>query len=212
MIFQVTGKPENYDEKEFVLDGETYATCLCTDALRQHLKKEDGVEARLTIFVPESLLIDKSLEDVCGIIREKGISDFEAITIPSVGKYPGKSGEFKEFRGNVETITTAIFLHFLKVKPDKFYIDISTGFNIYPIALLEAAKRYLTYRKLERILQQKSDVEAYTLFTPPIVGEDRYHAEIQPIDVKAFFSLPKADVKTIASGNHQEWRAEKIKK
>jgi CRISPR-associated protein Csx1 len=215
MIFQVTGRPENYGEKEFVLKGEIYRTCLCSDALRKHLEQE-GKRAKLTIFVPESLPINSSLDDVNRTIREKGIQNFESVVIPSVGKYSQKGGEF---RGSIEAITTAIFLHFLKNRPDEFYIDISTGFNVYPVSLLEAAKRYLTYRKLEGMLQEKSDFKAYILFSPPIMRDshslgdiDRYYAEIQPFDVKAFFSLPRPEIDKIASGKQKEKLAELNKK
>lgn len=202
-IFQVTGRPENYEEKEFVLNGETYRTCLCSDALRRHLEQE-GKRAKLTIFVPESLLLDRTLDEFREKLREKGTHDFETVIIPSVGKYG-----HEEFRGSVEAITTAIFLHFLKNRPDEFYIDISTGFNVYPLSLLEAAKRYLTYRKLEGLLQGRDNVKAYTLFSPPVMKDvDRYHAEIQPIDVKAFFSLPNANIDKIAYWERKERLAE----
>jgi len=82
----------------------------------------------------------------------------------------------------------------LKKRPEKLYVDVSTGLNIYVIPLIEAAKRYLTYRKLERILQEDCRVEVEILFTPPIDGAERYHVEIQHVDVKAFFALPNANI------------------
>jgi len=83
-IFQVAGRPENYDEKEFVLNGKSYRTILCSDALRKHLEKE-GKIARLTILVPESLLVD--LNEFSEKLRERGIDDFDAAIIPSIGKF-----------------------------------------------------------------------------------------------------------------------------
>jgi len=198
-IFQVAGRPESYEEKEFVLNGETYRTCLCSDALRKHLEKE-GKLVKLTIFVPESLLIDYTMGKFIEELKGKGIDDFDTAVIPSIGKY-GR----REYKGSVETITTAIFMQFLKNRPSEFYIDVSTGFNIYPVILLDAAKRYLTYRKLEGLLQVRDNVKAYTLFTPPVMRNvDRYRAEIQELDAKAFFSLPNANIDKIASGKQKE--------
>uniref|UniRef100_A0A7C3MCI4 TIGR01897 family CRISPR-associated protein n=1 Tax=Archaeoglobus fulgidus TaxID=2234 RepID=A0A7C3MCI4_ARCFL len=200
-IFQVAGRPENYDEKEFVLNGKSYRTILCSDALRKHLEKE-GKIARLTILVPESLLVD--LNEFSEKLRERGLDDFDAAIIPSIGKF----GQI-EFRGSIETINTAIFLQLIKNKPDEFYIDVSTGFNIYTVSLLEVAKRYITFRKLEGLLQGKDEIRAYALFTPPVMKNvDRYFAEIQPIDARAFFSLPDANIDRIAFGEQRDRLAE----
>ncbi len=204
-IFQVIGKPEQYQEKEFIIDENGYKTCLCSDALRRHLQ-EGGEDAELTIFVPESMLLGEDLESFCERLNERGVEDFEAVIIPSVGMYRHGDREV-DFRGNVESITTAIFIHFLKTRPEKLFIDLSTGFNIYPVSLLEATKRYLTYRKMERIMQDSPSIDAWAVFSPPVTRDvQSYSIEIQPIDVKAFFSLPKADIDKIAKGSPESLR------
>ncbi|MBE8540193.1 TM1812 family CRISPR-associated protein [Geoglobus acetivorans] len=195
-IFQVIGKPESYQEKEFTIDGVSYTTPLCSDALRRHLM-EKGEEVDLTIFVPESMLIKDNLDTFKEKLADKGIDDFETVTIPPVGRYREQDVEVY-FSGSVETIATAIFLHLLKERPGKLFIDLSTGFNIYPVSLLEATKRYLTYRKMEKILQGSSDVDASAIFTPPVTRTvQSYIVEIQHLDVKAFFSLPNANIDKI---------------
>ncbi|WP_456370506.1 TM1812 family CRISPR-associated protein [Geoglobus sp.] len=192
-IFQVIGKPESYQEKEFIIDGDSYKTCLCSDALRKHLKKEGGA-AELVVFVPESMLLGEDLDSFCRKLNDRGVEDFEAVIIPSVGRY-SNGGEEVDFRGSVETITTAILIHLLRRRPENLLIDLSTGFNIYPVSLLEATKRYLTYRKMERILQDQPGVSAKAVFTPPVTRDVWHYAvEIQPLDVKAFFSLPGANI------------------
>ncbi|AKG91320.1 Uncharacterized protein predicted to be involved in DNA repair [Geoglobus ahangari] len=195
-IFQVIGRPEFYQENEFTIGEKTYKTCLCSNALREHLNSLDE-DTDLTIFVPESILLGESLESFQKKLGDIGVTDFEAAVIPSVGRYMYGGREI-EFRGNVEAITTAMFVYLLKKKPDSLIIDLSTGFNIYPVSLLEATKRYLTFRKMERILQGMDVVRARTTFSPPISRDvQRYNVEIQPIDVKAFFALPKADIDKI---------------
>ena len=127
-IFQAIGKPDNYESKDFIINGKRYKSCLCSDAFRDFLKSE-GKDAKLTIFVPESFLVDENIECFCDKIKEKGIYDFDAIAIPSVGTYKSGNEEFG-FLGSVETISTSIFLHFVKMRPDEIYIDISTGLNL----------------------------------------------------------------------------------
>ncbi|RLI77780.1 hypothetical protein DRP05_09170 [Archaeoglobales archaeon] len=195
-IFQVIGEPYKYEEKEFLIGGESYVSCFCSEALRKYIR-ESGGNVKLTIFVPESLLLNWSLEEICKKLNEKGMHNFEALIVPSIGEYK-KDGGYVRYTGNVEAISTSIFLHFLKIRPETFYIDVSTGLNIYPLNMLEATKRYLTYRKLERLLQENSHVKAYTVFSPPILKDVySYQVEIQPIDVKAFFSLPNANIDKI---------------
>ncbi|RUM34777.1 MAG: hypothetical protein DSY33_01285 [Archaeoglobus sp.] len=190
-IFQILGNPKSYKEKEFVIKDTAKKSHLCSDALRNYLI-EKSEDVKLTFFIPESLLINENLDDLKEKLNEKGLVDFDLIMIPSVGEY----GEIKYVTG-IEAISTTILLHFIKNRPEKFYIDVSTGFNIYPINMLEAVKRYLTYRKLERILQGDCKVEAFTVFPPPITDAYSYPVETQPIDVKVFFSLPNANIDKI---------------
>ena len=192
-IFQVVGDPEKYEEKQFRIAGKNYISCLSSDALKKYLADE-GREAKLTLLVPESLLLKENIDEFAERIKEKGIGDFEAVVIPSVGEFR-VDGRSVEFKTGVETISTCIFLHLMKVKPEIVYVDVSTGQNIYPLSLLEATRRYLTYRKLERLLQGVTPVRAFKVFPPPIIKDVySYPVEIQPVDVKAFFSLPNADI------------------
>ena len=187
-IFQVLGKVRDYSKKEFVIKEFAHKSLFSSDVLRKKLLRE-GKQTSLVFFVPESLLTDADLSEYEQKLKEVGIEDFECIELPSAGKVGGWS-----FRSAVETITSSIFLEILKRRSEKLYVDVSTGQNIYTIPLMEAAKRYLTYRKLERLLQEDCRVKAEILFTPPIVDVERYHVEMQSIDVKAFFALPNADV------------------
>ncbi len=63
--------------------------------------------------------------------------------------------------------------------------------------MLEAAKRYLTYRKLGRILQGDCSTKVFAVFPPPVLNAHSYLVEIQPVDAKAFFSLPNANIDRI---------------
>lgn len=197
-IFQIAGEPKYYQEKEFLIDGGSYRSCLSSDALKRHLERS-GEKANLTLFVPESLLLKRSIDEFVQEMKDKGITDFEAVIIPSMGEFRS-NGDKIRFVTGIESISTSIFIHLLKIRPEEIYADVSTGQNIYPVSMLEAVKRYLTYRKLEVLLQGEANVRAYTVFPPPVTGDvQTYPVEIQPVDVKAFFSLPKSDIDRLAT-------------
>ncbi len=200
-IAQCLGNVAAYDEKEFIVNGRTYRSLFCSDALRKHLA-EEGENVRLVLFVPESLLVGESLDEVKEKLEEK-LDIFELVAIPSVGEYVVKGSRLR-FVSSVENISASIFLHFVKMRPEKLFVDVSTGFNVYPVSMLEAAKRYLTYRKLERILQGDCSAKVFAVFPPPVLKAiQTYHVEIQPVDVKAFFALPNANVDRIVSNTRQ---------
>ncbi len=191
-ILQVVGKPE-YEEKEFRIGDKSRASCLSSEALRSCLADE-GRKAKLTLLVPESLLLNEDIDEFARRLKEKGIGDFEAIVIPSIGEYRVDGGSV-EFKTGVETIFTYILLVLMKIKPETVYVDVSTGQNIYTLSLIEATRRYLTYRKLERLLQGDALIKAFTVFPPPITKDvHSYPVEIQPVEAKAFFSMPNADI------------------
>lgn len=200
-IAQCLGNLSSYDEKEFVIKGKAYRSLFCSDALRKHLA-EEGENVRLVLFVPESLIVGVSLDEIKEKLERK-LDDFELVAIPSVGEYV-VNGSRLRFVSSVENISTSVFLHFVKMRPEKLFVDISTGFNIYPVSMLEAAKRYLTYRKLEGILQGKDPVKVYAVFPPPVLKDvQTYRVEIQPVEAKAFFALPSANADRIVSNTRQ---------
>ena len=210
-IFQVVGDPKYYDEKEFRIGNKSYVSCLSSEAFRRCLV-EEGKKVKLTLLVPESLLLKKNEGEFAKMIKEKGVDDFEVVVIPSTGEFWVDEKKV-ELKTSVETIITCIFLHLLETKPESIYVDISTGQNIYPLSLLEATRRYITYRKLKGLLQGAS-INAFTIFPPPIVKNVySYPVEIQPIDVKAFFSLPNANIDKIVIKAVNSWnKVEEIKK
>jgi len=185
-IFQTAGDPTKYEKRIFEVKGKSYSALLSSEAYRSYLE-EMGREAETFLLIPESFLVKRSLEEFCKLFEERGVVGFKPLVIPSAGRFDGET-----FETTTETVVTAIFLHLLKLKPEELYVDITTGFNLYPISLVEAVKRYLTYRKLEGILQGEEVARAFTLFAPAFA--EKCNVEVQPISVKAFFSLPNADV------------------
>ncbi len=116
--------------------------------------------------------------------------------IPSVGVY---SGNFvARFEGSVDNTIAFIFTELVKRGYDEIYADISTGQNIYATSMLEALRKYATYRKLRTILQGRREVSLKIAYVSPVFVEGQeVDVEIHDFDVKAFFSLPTPNPKSI---------------
>lgn len=190
-IFQVIDIPSKYKEITFLFKGEKVKTKLSSVALKQYLEKFKGEKVKITFFIPESSVFGLKDGEIKSELMKAGIDkDVTFVRLPSLGRF--KISDEIEFLTNIGTIVSTILITFIKSKAEKFIIDTSTGHNIYPVLLLDAAKRYITYLKLKYILQENKKVEAHTTFLPPVTKTTNveYKLEKQPIKAKAFFSLP----------------------
>ncbi len=181
-IFQVIGNPKMYHEVKFIIGDKSYRAKVSGRAVNLWL----GEKSELFILAPES--VDKS-------VAEKFSKENEAtlLRIPAQGEYSIGNKKIV-FKCNLETIITSIFWHMLKIKPREVYVDASTGLNVYVLALVEAARRYLTYANLKWIVQGKKGARVVLVSSPPITRETtESRLEMEDIDVKAFFSLPRTN-------------------
>jgi len=127
----------------------------------------------------------------------------DVLMIPSVGIYSGKYTA--RFEGSVENTITYIFKELVKCGIDEIYADVSTGQNIYTTSMLEALRKYATYRKLRYILQGRSGISLKLAYVPPVFVEGQEaNVEIHDFDVKAFFSLPSPNPKKICVEKRKE--------
>ncbi len=192
-IFQVLGRLDGYDEIRFQINGNEYEECLAAYALKRYFE-DRGEKAEITFLVPESLIEREEQLD--------SIKNADVKVIPAIGEYIRENRRVK-YVSTIDSVVTSIFLHFLDKKPDEIFVDVSTGHNVYPISMLEAARRYVTYRRLEKIVQGKTPTRLYTVFIPPISkGVRDVRVEIQRAEVKAFFSLPNANPDRVLIGNN----------
>jgi len=197
-ILQVLGSLKDYREVEYVIEGRGCKTLLSSIALKEWFE-EAGEKAEIHLLVPESLVeriegnpleLLQDHEKFRRKISERIGRDAEIHIIPSVGEYSEII-----FEGSVENIIVSIFKKLVEDGSDAVIGDVSTGQNIYAISMLEALRRYIVYRKLERIIHDGGDLNFKLVFTPPVMkGIERIAVEFYNLDVKAFFSLPKADV------------------
>ena len=207
-ILQVLGDPKGYKTLRYVIDGKEYKECLSSLAIYEWLK-DCGKDAEIILLVPDSLItkiesdIDRAVELLKDreMFRERILElldgvEADVLMIPSVGIYSGKYTA--HFEGSVENTIIYIFKELVRRNIDEIYADVSTGQNIYTTSMLEALRKYVTYRKLRYILQGESGISLKLAYVPPIFVEGQeVNVELHDFDVKAFFSLPKLNPKDI---------------
>jgi len=201
-IFQVLGNVSNYREVEFVIEDESYKRVLSSLAVRDWLR-ERGIEAKVYFLVPESLIerladgtsapdisILQDRKEYEKLVKEKVGEDAEYRTISSVGKF----GKY-EFTGSVDHTIIDIFRVAYEEKLDVVVGDISTGLNVYSATMIEALRKYVTYRKLENALQESEKFGMKLVFLPPVLDARSLNVEIQEVGIKAFFDVPDVSVR-----------------
>jgi len=98
--------------------------------------------------------------------HSKKADDF--IVIPSIGEFLGK--KFYSPLGNIVLRILIDMIERYKSEPfDEMYLDISSGYNIYTYALVEAGRLFLTLMKLEDFLNEK-DIKVFIAITEPIIA------------------------------------------
>lgn len=204
-ILQVLGDPKGYKSARFVIDGKEYRQRFLALAIREWLK-----EGEIIFLVPDSLVtrIERDMEEALKLLKDrkkfrKRISellevDADLLIIPSVGTYTGDYTA--RFEGSIENTIVFVFKELVKRGFNDIYADISTGLNIFTTAMIEALRKYLTYKKLKRILQGGDKITSKLVFVPQILVENQaVKVELHDFDVQAFFSLPDASPKEICA-------------
>lgn len=223
LIYQV-GRFDQGMKKEynFEIEGKDVYKQLSSFVLKECLK-EKGLDARVILIYPVSLPFNKKLkkeeledfyEKVEVVIRNpeeylkdptkffsempyyKDADDF--FVIHSIGEYAGVTfkGEFSDI---VFEIAIDMIERYLKDEVERIYIDISTGFNIYVSAMLEAVRFFSTWASLRNWLPEEKRPEILLAFSDPILGNEatRYQIHLEKVEFKSFFSSPlsREDVK-----------------
>lgn len=122
--------------------------------------------------------------------------------IHSIGKY-GINDEIVDFDtcyGDIvlEILFDMIERHF-ENEIEELYIDISTGLNVYVSALLEAARHFYVFSKLQNLGNISRKLKMYKVFSEPVVDsvDLPYEVFTEEIKYKIFFESPikKEDIK-----------------
>ncbi|MEM2086402.1 MAG: TM1812 family CRISPR-associated protein [Archaeoglobaceae archaeon] len=202
MILQIIGKPENYGPVKFSIDGNVYETPFSSDALKRHFNED------VLLCAPKSLLEEyQDPEFLKKKINEGGFKNFELAIIPSIGEYEFKDRKV-EYKNNFDNIVIAILLHLLKRNPEKVLMDVSTGQNIYVFALIEAVRRYATYKQIEKMFHSYEFKLRIATYQPIIKNVKEAKIEINDLSARSFFSLPQADPDKLCKTGDREVKRE----
>jgi len=183
MVLGVLGRIEGYEQVTFRVNGHECKTRFATEALRRFYESNNR-RVKVLLFVPRSLLEDCGVDCLRSKVEKGGHGGFEIVEVPGVGGWT-----------RINEVSAFMLLTMLeKERPSCVVVNISTGQNVYVIALLDAVRRYATFRQLEEILQ-KPKLEVKVASHQPITKEVKEaNIELYPLQVRAFFSLPEPDI------------------
>ncbi len=130
--------------------------------------------------------------------HNKEADDF--LVIHSIGEYKlgGNSVKFEATHNTYDDIVLGIFCdiveRFLEEKnnENEFYIDVSSGHNIYVSAILEALRHFAVFSQLLNWQNKNLRPKTFIAFSDPILGSfaSEFQIYIQPVNFKVFFSSP----------------------
>lgn len=113
----------------------------------------------------------------------------------SMGRYSYEGREIS-FSSSLDDITLDIFLEMLRQTqfgknwPSEWYIDISSGQNIYNIALLEAFRMLILFHCFV-FLTKEPLTKFFLLFSDPVIPSiEGFQLHIRELSIKVFFSVP----------------------
>lgn len=201
MILQIIGKPESYQHVRYRIEDICYDTPFSSDALRRHYKDE------VLLFVPKSLL--KEYQDDIKVFKskleERGFTNFNLEVIPSIGEYNFKDCKIT-YKNNFDNVVVAILMNLTNKRPEKILVDVCTGQNVYVFALIEAVRRYSTYRQLEGILQGRKFEFRIATYQPILRDVKEAKIEVNDFSAKSFFSLPQTEPDKLCNSKNIEIR------
>ncbi|MFO7153236.1 MAG: CRISPR-associated CARF protein Csx1 [Bacillota bacterium] len=216
LIYQIgrfdRGLTKEYD---FEKDGKSIKKRLSSFALKE-LLEEEGEDSRVVLIYPVSLPLNRGVDkeelknnsieierlwenpsEYLNNPREffsrlpfyREADDF--FIIHSIGTYSGVTFE-GEFSDIVFEIAMDMIERYLKNPVEKIYVDVSTGFNIYVSALLEAVRLFSTWAALRSWLPEEGRPEIWLSFSDPILGggATKYPLHLERVSFKSFFSSP----------------------
>lgn len=192
---------------------------LSSFALKEFLKSQ-RIDSKVVLIYPVSIVLNEGLvnanfdDDLKNELREifknpsnylKNPSDIiqriplekardEKIIIHSLGTYLKENPI--ELDSSYDDIVLEILLdmlkRYLKEEVDVFYIDISSGHNIYISAIIEASRHFAVFSRLVNWLYKEKIPRIYVVFSDPILGSaaTSFDIHIQPQIYTAFFSSP----------------------
>lgn len=181
-IYQVLGKL-NYYDVNYIIDNEKYENYkLSSEVLLLHYNYD-----KIVLVCPIS--IDEKDEKIVEVLP-KSKDKIEILHVHAIGRYNNK-----EYKSSPVNISLQIFTYMLSNNDDEIIIDISTGYNLYTFALIEAARFFSTFNHLKDkiICHINLNKEYAKIAICEPVGESNNKPNqifVESLKVHSFFSLP----------------------
>ncbi len=231
-IFQIGRLDRGITRKiNFLIESNEFSSTLSSLALKQHLCKDGASNAKVVLIYPVSLPFNSNLlksqdipEDLKtkleDILATKGKNYFrnpkeffkdyhpdskkadDCFVIHSIGEF-----EKVRFEGYIDDIVLEMFIFmvskYLQENIEEVYVDVSSGLNIYILALLEAVRQFYVFTRLFSWGEEKQ-VRFNVVYTDPIIGSSSSNYRVYTYDLsyKVFFSSPikSEDITSIENG------------
>ncbi len=162
-------------------------------------KEQEGKTVKLTYFISEE--IENDVEE--NLQKDIDRKDWDKFIIPSFGYFSGhgSSTPIPKYNTTYSYLNFIILLKIIKDILDNresleaVKIDISTGWNFYVVALLEALRTASVFWKLYNFTNSNIPNKFNMLFSDPIVGElskkrVEFYIYEEDVKVKVWFDIP----------------------
>ncbi|GBC73287.1 hypothetical protein HRbin04_00684 [archaeon HR04] len=186
IIYQILGN-NDYSEVEYEIDDGRKAVYRCrlsSEALYKHCNAK-----KIVLLKPESISssIDKTAKTV-EHVKANTDGNTEIKPIQAVGIYNNI-----HYNGTPSNVSLQIFADMLRRnrEGDMIIVDLSTGYNLYVLSLLEAARFYTSYMRLSYANISKIFVR-YAVSEPVVKdsGPCPYKIYIEELETRTTFDLP----------------------
>ncbi|MFN4336302.1 MAG: TM1812 family CRISPR-associated protein [Candidatus Nitrosocaldus sp.] len=189
IIYQILG-PTKYSEVEYEIEEEDkgkerYRCRLSSEALYKHYKNDKIT--KIVLLKPESV-DDLSINETVEKVRDNTDGNVEIKTIQAVGTYNNTY-----YNGTPSNISLQIFVDMLRRKRvcEDMIIDLSTGYNLYVLSLLEAARFYTSYMRLYYADLSETEIFVRYAISEPVVRESSgpYNIYVEKLQTLTIFDL-----------------------
>lgn len=186
IIYQILGN-NDYSEVKYEIDYREKAVYRCrlsSEALYKHCNAK-----KIVLLKPESInsSVDKTANTV-EYVKAKTDGNTEIKPIQAVGTYNNT-----HYNGTPSNVSLQIFADMLRRNRecDMIIVDLSTGYNLYVLSLLEAARFYTSYMRLSCADISKIFVR-YAVSEPVVKdsGQYPYKIYIEELETRTTFDLP----------------------
>lgn len=199
LIYQILGNFLKYSEVIFTCENLDYKCKLSSEALYNYYKN-CNIE-NIVLLKPESLTINNSSMNIIddNIVDDKVKEKTEIIPIQAVGTFNNIP-----YNGTPTNISLQIFANMINRTIDKncpeIIIDLSTGYNLYVLSLLEAARFYTSYMRLS-FNNYSRPIVKYAISEPvhpvhsanePVRSANaKYKIYVEDLETRTKFDLPE---------------------